>query len=57
MLTDMIESRRDTFKRAVRDPLHRDLVQFGDGFYSLKDSPYAPTGSDADDFPEAGEDQ
>ena len=51
------ESRRDTFKRAVRDLLHRDLVQFGDGFFSLKDSPCAPTGSDTDDFPEAGEDQ
>lgn len=51
------ESRRDTFKRAVRDLLQRELIEFGEGSYSLKETPYGPTGSDTDDFPDEGEQQ
>ena len=51
------ESRRDTFKRAVRDLLQRELIEFGEGFYSLRETPYSPTGSDTGDFPDEGEQQ
>jgi len=51
------ETRRDTFKRAIRELLQRELIEFGEGFYSLRVTPYSPTGSDTDDFPDEGEQQ
>lgn len=55
--SDVEKNRRDACTRAIRHLLTRDLIEFADGCYSLKVTPYAPTGSDTDDFPEVGEDQ
>lgn len=55
--SDVEKNRRDACTRAIRHLLTRDLIEFADGCYTLKVTPYAPMGSDTDDFPEMGEEQ
>jgi len=51
------ETRRDMFKRAVLDLLHRGLIDFRDGTYFAKVASPVNLAEYTDDFPEEGEEQ
>jgi len=55
--SDVEKNRRDACTRAIRHLLDRELIEFGEGGYSLRLIPYSPTGGAGDDFPEEGADQ